>query len=135
MMNTSPKAILIAGINGAMEICHEAAAKWWIDKETGKDVRHLPQNQLNLWISAKLMLIVSEAAEANEGLRKDKMDDHLPHRKMLEVELADVVIRTFDLAGGLGLDLSGAILEKLEYNAQRADHKPENRAAAGGKSF
>ena len=25
--------------------------------------------------------------------------------------------------------------EELAYNAQRADHKPENRAAEGGKKF
>lgn len=29
----------------------------------------------------------------------------------------------------------GAVVEKLAYNAQRADHKPENRAKEGGKKF
>lgn len=82
-----------------------------------------------------LMLCVSELAEAMEGARKDLMDDHLTHRKMLEVELADTVIRVFDMAGGLGLDIGGAIAEKLAYNCQRADHKPENRAKEGGKKF
>jgi hypothetical protein len=70
-----------------------------------------------------------------EGYRKGLMDDKLPHRKMIEVELADAVIRCFDLAGALGLDLAGAMAEKLAYNAMRADHKPENRAAEGGKKF
>ena len=63
------------------------------------------------------------------------MDDKLPHRPMLEVELADAVIRIFDMGGGLGLDIPGAIAEKLAYNAGRADHKIENRAAEGGKKF
>jgi NTP pyrophosphatase (non-canonical NTP hydrolase) len=54
---------------------------------------------------------------------------------MIEVELADAVIRIADLAGALELDLGSAIAEKMAYNAQRADHKPEARAAAGGKSF
>jgi len=54
---------------------------------------------------------------------------------MLEVELADAVIRIFDMAGGLNLDLGGAIAEKLQYNASRADHKPENRRQPGGKAF
>lgn len=40
-----------------------------------------------------LCLIHSEISEAMEGERKDLMDDHLPHRKMAEVELADAVIR------------------------------------------
>ena len=82
-----------------------------------------------------LMLIVSEVAEAMEGERKDLMDDHLPHRKMAEVELADAMIRIFDYAGAFNYDLQGAIEEKLEYNKHRADHKRENRAKEGGKQF
>ena len=82
-----------------------------------------------------LMLCVSELAEAMEGDRKDLMDDHLPHRKMMEVELADAVIRICDLAGGKGYDLGGAIAEKLAYNAQRADHKMQNRVKDGGKKY
>jgi hypothetical protein len=70
-----------------------------------------------------------------EGARKGLMDDKLPARTMLEVELADAVIRIFDMAGGLHLDLGGAIAEKLAYNASRADHKPENRIKPGGKTF
>lgn len=81
------------------------------------------------------MLIVSEIAEAMEGHRKGLMDDKLPHRKMIEVELADAVIRICDLCGALGLDLQGAIEEKLAYNKERPDHKIENRLKPGGKSF
>jgi len=43
-----------------------------------------------------LMLAVSEVAEAMEGHRKKLQDDKLPHRAMIEVELADFVIRCFD---------------------------------------
>ncbi len=82
-----------------------------------------------------LCLIHSEISEAMEGERKGLMDDHLPHRSMAEVELADAMIRIMDYAGAYGYDLQGAILEKLEYNRHRADHKRENRAAAGGKKF
>lgn len=45
-------------------------------------------------------------AEAMEGERKGLMDDHLPHRPMAEVELADALIRLFDYAGGFALRLS-----------------------------
>ena len=45
------------------------------------------------------------------------------------------MIRIFDYAGALGLDLGGAMAEKLAYNQQRADHKRENRKAEGGKAF
>jgi len=48
---------------------------------------------------------------------------------------ADAIIRIADLAGYLGLDLDGAIKEKMAYNAKREDHKIENRSAPGGKAF
>lgn len=35
------------------------------------------------------------------------------------MELADVVIRCFDMAYAYGIDLEGAIIEKQEYNKQR----------------
>ena len=82
-----------------------------------------------------LCLVHSEISEAMEGHRKMLSDDKLPHRSMLEVELADAVIRIFDMSGGLGLDVAGAIAEKLHYNSTRADHKVENRRAVGGKQF
>lgn len=110
-------------------VCHAAAANWWIDLESGDDLRQANN------VPEKLMLIVSEVAEAMEGHRKRLMDDKLPHRPMIEVELADAVIRIFDLAGAKGYDVAGAIEEKLAYNAQRDDHKPTNRALAGGKRY
>jgi len=48
--------------------------------------------------------------------------------------LADAAIRIFDMAGGLGLDVPGAIADKMIYNTERPDHKPEIRAA-GGKAY
>ena len=70
-----------------------------------------------------------------EGDRKALMDDKLPHRLMLEVELADSLIRLVDMAEGLGLDLGGAVEEKMAYNRQREDHKREYRALPGGKRY
>jgi NTP pyrophosphatase (non-canonical NTP hydrolase) len=86
-------------------------------------------------IPTKLCLIHSEISEAMEGYRKNLMDDKLPHRKMIEVELADAIIRIMDLAGKLKLDLDGAMADKLAYNSQRDDHRPEVRAAMNGKRF
>lgn len=86
-------------------------------------------------IGTDLMLIVSEVSEAMEGARKDIMDDHLPNRKMLEVELGDALIRICDTAGKYNLDLGGAVIEKLIYNQNRLDHKKENREKENGKKF
>jgi NTP pyrophosphatase (non-canonical NTP hydrolase) len=112
--------------------CHQAAktAGWWIDPKTGASITDNP-----LCFSSKLCLVHSEISEAMEGDRKDLMDDKLPHRKMREVELADAVIRIFDMAGAYQMDLAGAIAEKMAYNQSRADHKIENRAQSGGKSY
>lgn len=111
------------------DACHGRAwnAGWWHDINTGEKLdRNVPE---------MLCLIHSEVSEALEGFRKNMMDDKLPHRKMIEVELADVIIRVFDLAGGLNLDVAGAIIEKMLYNANREDHKIENRKGENGKKI
>jgi len=82
-----------------------------------------------------ICLIHSELSEAMEGERKNLMDDHLPNRPMAEVEMADAVIRIMDYCGRWGYDIGGAVMEKLEYNANRADHKIENRIKENGKAF
>lgn len=106
---------------------HKLNEKWWVDLETNKPVKRN--------VGELLCLIHSEISEAMEGHRKNLMDDKLPHRKMFEVEIADAMIRLLDLSAGLRLDVGGAILEKLEFNVKRADHKKENRMKKGGKKY
>lgn len=86
-------------------------------------------------IVQKLLLIHSEVSEACEGHRTGKMDDKLPHRTMLEAELADAAIRIFDLAGFLEIDLGAIIVEKSMFNADRPDHTLEERRKKGGKKY
>lgn len=122
------------------EACHGAslAAHWWTEMTTGNDLREECRVGTRLGkalVAEKLALIHSEVSEAMEGHRKGLMDDKLPHRPAIEVELADAVIRIADLAGALGLDLGGAIAEKMTYNASREDHTLEARQAAGGKAY
>lgn len=124
------RAEMAMAVNDLVAINHGCmfGMGWWSDKQ-GK-----PLELTREFIMSKLMLVVTEIAEATEGIRKDVNDDHLPHRKMFEVELADAVIRIFDLAGATGINLGDALAEKLAYNLNRADHKPENRFAEGGKA-
>ena len=159
-----------------------------------------------------IQLASSEVGEGTNGDRKNLMDDKLPHRKMLEVELADTLIRILDIGGRykfnyidglkyyydddllikikstagkllminkklielanviilnsetfyplvlednehinfnytetincilkvgdiLGLDVVGAMYEKIEFNKTREDHKRENRQKENGKKY
>lgn len=150
---TVPNAMNVALAGDVLvRACHGASVKagWWEHAATGLDLVHvarsvsgpvaLPVSHADrllggALVAQKLMLCVSELAEAMEGHRKGLMDDKLPHRTMLEVELADAIIRITDLAGALGLDLGGAIVEKMAFNATRVDHTAEARAAAGGKAY
>jgi NTP pyrophosphatase (non-canonical NTP hydrolase) len=115
-------------INELVHMCHSDAknAGWWTDVDG---------NPLPAEVPTKIALIHSEISEALEADRKNLMDDKLPHRSGIEVELADAIIRICDLAGKLELDLGGAITEKMEYNKRRLDHKIENRKAVGGKKY
>ena len=126
-LHQSDRPVVPIGLNGYAAESHEANKAWWLDLETGEPIE---RNKAEL-----IALMHSELSEALEGVRKDKMDEHIPHRTSVEVELADCLIRIFDFAGGFGLDLQGAYEEKMAYNAKRADHRRENRLADGGKKF
>lgn len=117
------------GINALVLTAHGAAKQggWWTNLETGEP---LQRNKGEL-----LMLAVSELAEAMEGCRKNLMDDKIVSRPMVEVEIADCIIRLADFAGGFDLDIAGAIIEKMQFNAQREDHRIENRQQVNGKKF
>lgn len=116
------KGIIVDVVGVLQDVCYSLAKDaGWHDK---------PRED-----GTMIALIHSEISEALEGIRKDLNDDHLTSRKMVEVELADAVIRIMDYAGSRGLDVAGAIVDKLEYNQQRQDHKRENRMQEGGKKF
>lgn len=151
---------------------HEASysAGWWHHRDTG--LPYIPGDKTSdgrMWwslstatrelivhywpfvLATKLALVQSEVGEGLEALRKDSMDDKLPHRSGLATELADTVIRIRDIAGAverardLGIvvgsttdnpfDLHGAIAEKMRFNATRPDHAVAARRKTGGKVF
>lgn len=119
--------IMQSQINAMCAFVHVQNAKWWRNLVTNEPIERN--------VGELLMLTTSELSEAMEGHRKNLNDDKLPHRKMFEVELADAVIRIFDIAGGMNLDLGGAIAEKIAYNAIRKDHTREHRLSENGKKY
>ena len=119
----------VEGLLILTRIVHKTAtdAGWYTNLETGEPI---DRN-----FGEVVALMHSELSEALEADRKDLMDDKLPWRKGVEVEFADCIIRILDTCAALDLDIAGAIIEKNRFNKQRADHKIENRAKAGGVKY
>lgn len=60
----------------------------------------------------KLMLVVTELAEAAEAVRKNDPDNFVE-------EIADTFIRLMDITGTMKIDIEKAIARKMEINAGR----------------
>lgn len=67
----------------------------------------------NKTVLEALALIASEVGEAVNECRGDKPTEAFGE------ELADILLRTFDLAQWQGIDLEAAILRKMAINEQR----------------
>lgn len=124
------------------DICHQAAAYrgWWHtpctpaepDPITGATYGYVLKERN---VGEMIALMHSELSEGLEAARKDLSSDHIPEFTGLEEELADALIRIFDFAGAVKLRLGEAFVAKMRYNAEREDHKMENRMAEGGKKI
>jgi len=60
----------------------------------------------------KLMLVVTELAEAAEDYRHD-------NKEHFKEEIADTFIRLFDICGSLGIDIESEIAKKMKTNEDR----------------
>lgn len=70
----------------------------------------------------KLMLVVTEVAEAAEEVRKIGSGGRIVGPSDLisfYEEIADTFIRLLDICGTMGIDIEGAIEKKMEANALR----------------
>lgn len=108
------------GLASLIDRCHKISLSkgWW---ETDSKDFALRRADLQA-VSSRLCLVHSEVSEALEALREGKIETEFKDGKPegMEVELADVIIRIFDMAGGLDLDLVAAIRTKMEYNRGRS---------------
>jgi NTP pyrophosphatase (non-canonical NTP hydrolase) len=66
-----------------------------------------PEDVDDIFITKQLMMIVSEAVEVMEAIRKDKGDEAIAD------EMADIIIRTLDLYAGLAEH--GYVIASLDY--------------------
>lgn len=76
------------------------------------------------YLGNRTMLIVGEAVEVHEELRDGRDPLEVYHRadgkpEGVGPELADILIRVFDTARELGIDLEATLVEKMAYNAGR----------------
>lgn len=86
-------------LNEYSETCHKIAFEkgWWDHR------REVPE---------LLCLVHSEVSEALEAYRKADSENFVE-------ELADILIRVFDMAGRFRLDLDKAVKDKIEKNKMR----------------
>ena len=126
---TETETLALNGLRAAMKLAHDTAynAGWYRDPATGAEIERN--------FGEVIALMHSELSEALEAHRKNLIDDKLPDRRGIEVELADCIIRILDTGAALGLDIPGAFIDKNRYNQIRADHKLAARAHAGGKRY
>jgi NTP pyrophosphatase (non-canonical NTP hydrolase) len=79
------------------------------------------QEQKDIFITKQLMMIVSEAVEVMEAIRKSRGPEDIAD------EMADIIIRTIDLYAGLreheyvNQDLQVAFNNKTSYNTTRPE--------------
>lgn len=75
----------------------------------------------DIFVTKQLMMIVSEAVEVMEAVRKDKGEDEIAK------EFADIIIRTLDLYAGMveagytRVSLDYAFEEKTKFNLTRPE--------------
>jgi NTP pyrophosphatase (non-canonical NTP hydrolase) len=82
-----------------------------------RDACHKTAKEKGFWdasqnIAEKLMLIVTEVAEACEA-------DRHGNKENFDEEIADTFIRLFDLCGYLNIDIEKELIVKMKFNEGR----------------
>ena len=104
-------------LDSMADAVHETA----VEKGFWSIIDGAPQEQIDIFVTKQLMMIVSEAVEVMEAIRKS----HGP--EAVADEMADIVIRTLDLYAGLkeleyvNTDLQVAFNNKTSFNTTRPE--------------
>lgn len=93
-------------------------------KEVGENAENHGFHEVNTKPTDFLALIHSEVSEVLEEFRNGHSAGEVYYRddgkpEGVPMELADIVIRCFDMAYVYGIDLEAAMIEKHEYNKKR----------------
>jgi hypothetical protein len=106
----------------AIELHKNAVAKGFWDV-----LKDCTQEQADIFMTKQLMMIVSEAVEVMEAIRKDKGPEEIAD------EMADILIRTFDLYAGLAEH--GYTSVSLDYAFENKTKINQNRPEKHGVRF
>lgn len=120
--------MFITALNSLVLKCHAQAVEmgWYTDLETGQRKVMNP--------GERIALMHSELSEMLEGVRKPGRSEHIKSFSAEEEEFVDLLIRAFDYAGDRNISVGHALIAKLNFNRNRADHQIENRKN-DGKQF
>lgn len=135
-----PSGVDYHGLSAIQQYCFENAEEKGFHEE-GTQLRYPFTDQpggnsydegdvraLRNYYANRLMLIAGEVTEAHEELRSGRgvAEEYVntsPGKEGkpegIPSELADIVIRVFDLSGEAGIDLATVIKNKMDYNASR----------------
>ena len=89
--------------------------------QIAKEKGFWPEQVDDIFITKQLMMVVSEAVEVMEAIRKDK------GKQQVADEMADIIIRTLDLYAGLvengytDISLDEALDNKTNFNKTRPE--------------
>jgi NTP pyrophosphatase (non-canonical NTP hydrolase) len=113
-LNEQEEKRIRAGIGELLGECHGNAVRklWWTPGPT---------------FTEAMMLVVTELSEAVEEFREGhKMDEIYAVNPMggnkpegIPIEVADAIIRIFDVCGGFNIPIADAIMAKMRYNRTR----------------